>query len=75
MKDKVIRDTRNLFKQGGDYYKPARVGNFWNNNYTEYQSNRDKDKTLSFGKYVNKIRPYLKGIINDIKSLSSGKSN
>ena len=67
MKDKVIRDTRNLFKQGGDYYKPARVGNFWNNNYTEYQSNRDKDKTLSFGKYVNKIRPYLKSIINDIK--------
>ena len=67
MKDKMIIDTIILFEQGGDYYKPARVGNFWNNNYTEYQSNRDKDKTLSFGKYVNKIRPYLKSIINDIK--------
>ena len=75
MKDKMIRDTRNLFKQGGDYYKRARVGNFLNNNYTEYQSNSDKNKTLTFGKYVNKIRSYLKSILNDIKNLSSGKSN
>ena len=22
-----------------DYYKPVRVGNFWNNNYIEYESN------------------------------------
>ena len=27
-----------------DYYKPVRVGNFWNNNYIKYESNADKHK-------------------------------
>ena len=29
----VIRDIKTLFEQQEDYYKPVRVGNFWNNNY------------------------------------------
>ena len=32
--DKIIRDIT-LFEQEGDYYKPIRVGNIWNNNYIE----------------------------------------
>ena len=31
---KTIRDIT-LFEQEGDYYKPIRVGNIWNNNYIE----------------------------------------
>ena len=31
---KIIRDIT-LFEQEGDYYKPIRVGNIWNNNYIE----------------------------------------
>ena len=33
IKDIIIRDIGNLFKQEDDFYKPCRVGNFWNNNY------------------------------------------
>ena len=46
IKDRIIRDTRKLFKQKQekDYYKPKRVSNFWNNNYIEYESNGDKNR-------------------------------
>ena len=33
IKDRIIRDTRNLFEHEEDYYKPVRVGNSWSNNY------------------------------------------
>ena len=39
IKDRIIRDIKNLFEQEEDYYKPARAGNFYTNNYIEYQSN------------------------------------
>ena len=56
----MIRDIRNLFEvDEKDYYKPVRVNNFLSNNYIEYESNGDKNKTLSVKKYVNKIIPYL----------------
>ena len=32
--DKIIRDIT-LFEQEGDYYRPIRVDNIWNNNYIE----------------------------------------
>ena len=49
VKDRIIRDIRNLFEhEEGDYYKPVRVGNFWSNNYIEYESIDDRNKALSF---------------------------
>ena len=68
MKDRIIRDIRNIFKQGKDYYKPVRVGSFQRRNYIEYESNRDRNKTLSIEEYLNKIRPYLKDIKNNLKT-------
>ena len=50
-----------------NYYKPVRVNNVWSNNYVEYKSNGDRFKTLSVEKYLDKIRQYLKNIINDFK--------
>ena len=50
-----------------DYYKPVRVGNFWSNNYIEYESNRDRNKTLSVQEYLIETRTYLKYIIIDLK--------
>ena len=47
IKDSIIRDIRTLFEQEDDYYKPVSVGNFWNNNYIEYESNSDRNKKLS----------------------------
>ena len=35
------------------YYKLVRIGNFWSNNYVEYESNSDRNKTLSVEKYLN----------------------
>ena len=49
-------------------YKPVKANNFWSNNYIEYEKkNSDRNKTLSVEEYINKIRPYLKDIINNLK--------
>ena len=58
IKNRIIRDFRNLFEhQEEDYYKLVRVGDFWSNNYIEYESKGDRNKTLSVEEYLNKIRP------------------
>ena len=54
-------------KKKKKYYQPVRVTNFWSNNYIEYKNNGDRTKTLSVEEYLNKIRPYLKDIINNLK--------
>ena len=54
-------------EQKDDYYKPIRVGNFWNNSYTEYESNGDRNKKPSVKEYLNKIKPYLRNIIIDLQ--------
>ena len=65
IKDRIIRDVSNLFQQEKeDYYKPARVGNFWNHNYIEHESNGDRNKNLLVKEYLNRIKPYLKGTYN-----------
>ena len=39
IKDRIIRDIKNLFEyEEENYYKPVRVGNFWSNSYIEYKS-------------------------------------
>ena len=48
------RDIRNLFEyEEKDYYRPLILYNFWRNNYIEYESNSDRNKTLTVEKYVN----------------------
>ena len=49
IKDSILRDNKNLFehKEERSYYKPVRVSNFWSNNYVQYESNSDGNKTLS----------------------------
>ena len=56
IKCSVIRDIRNLFEhdEKEDYY-------------IEYESNGDRNKALLIEIYLNEIRPYLKGIINNLK--------
>ena len=63
----MLRDIRNIFKhEKADYYKPVRINNFWNNNYIEYKTKGDR-KTPSVKKYLHKIRPYLKDIMNNLQ--------
>ena len=55
-------------KEEENYYKPVRASNFWGNNYIEYKSSGDTNKILSVEEYLNKIRPYLKDIIDNLKN-------
>ena len=69
IKDRIIRDIRTLFvREEKDYYKTKRVSNFWNNNYSEYESNCDKNRNLSLDEYLNKIKPYLRKLIIDLQN-------
>ena len=75
IKYKGIRDVRNLFDLSidKDYYKPIRTNDAFNNNYIEYESIGDKDKTLTIKEYLDMIRPYLSNIINDHKTQGEWK--
>ena len=64
----IIIDIKSLCVKEEDYYKPERAGNFHNNNYTEYESNGDKNKTIPIKEYLDQIKPYLKDINNLKKS-------
>ena len=55
------------------YHKSERVSNFWITNYFEYKNNRDKSKTLSLKEHIDKIKPYLKDIINNLKKSNMWK--
>ena len=52
-------------------YKPAIVKSGYNNNYIEYESNRDSTSTIE--EYLPLIEPYLRELINDYKSKGEWK--
>ena len=70
IKDRIIRENRNIFELEEDYYKGARVGNFWCNSYIEYR-NKGNRKILSVEEYLNEIKSYLKDTIMISKDLTS----
>ena len=57
-----------LFEREGLLYKFKRVNNFWNNTYIEYESDGDKNRSLWLDEYLNKIKPYLRNIINHLQN-------
>ena len=70
MKDYIIRDNKTLFEQKEDYYKPVRVGNFWNNNYyIKYETT----KNLPVKQCFNKIQPYLRDILINLQKFDTWK--
>ena len=76
IKDTILTDIKNLFeheKEEKNYYKPVRVSIFWSNNCIEYKGNGDKNKTLSVEEFLSKISPYLKNIINNLKTFGTWK--
>ena len=48
-----------------DYYKPIEVKRAFDVNYVLYESRGDKDAKLALYKYFDKIKPYLKDMIDD----------
>ena len=75
IQNRLVRNIRNLFEheEEGYYCKPVRVNNFWSTSCIEYESNGVKFKALSVQKYLNKIRSYLKDIINNLKKYDTRK--
>ena len=75
IKYRGIRYLRDLFDSSvsEDYYKPIIVNSAFNNNYIQYESKGDKDKTLAIREYLNMIRPYLTDMINDHKNQGEWK--
>ena len=51
----------------------VRVSDFWGNSFIEFESNSGRNKTLSVGEYLNKMRQHLKDIINNLKKSDSWK--
>ena len=51
----IIRDIINLFDHEDEsYYKPVKVDNIFSNNYVEYGSYSNRNKTLSVEEYIHK---------------------
>ena len=74
----VLRNIKNLFeyeKEKENYYKPVRVNDFQSNNYFQYKIKSDKNRILLVEKYFDKIRPYLRDNINDLKQSDTLKFN
>ena len=73
-KKRIVRDIRKLFEyEKKNYYKPVAVGSSWSNNYIKYESIGERNTTLSVEQYVNKIKPYLKDIISNLKKYDTWK--
>ena len=75
-KDIVLRNIKNLFeyeKEEENYYKSGKLNYLWSNNQIEYKINHDKNKILSDEEYLNKIRPCLKDIINNLQKSGTWK--
>ena len=66
IKDKIIRGFKISFEEKIGYYQQIKVGNLWNNNYIEDESDTDKNKNLSVKECLNEIKLYLKDIISDL---------
>lgn len=65
----VIKKRSSFFKPNitEDYYKPVRIGNLYIDDYIGYKSSIDKNKTVSFKRYLEEIMPCLKDMINKVK--------
>ena len=51
-----------------DYYEPQENRSAFDGSYILYESRGDKDNMLAVYEYFDKIKPYLKDMIDDYKS-------
>ena len=56
-----------------DYYEPKEIKSAFDGSYVLYESRRDKKAKLALYEYFDKIKPYLKDMINDYKSKGEWK--
>ena len=56
-----------------DYYEPKEIKSAFDGSYILYESRGNKDAKLALWEYFDKIRPYLKDMIDDYKSKGEWK--
>ena len=56
-----------------DYYEPKEIKSAFDGNYVLYESKGDKDAKLALWEYFNKIRPYLRDMIDNHKAKGEWK--
>ena len=56
-----------------DYYEPKEIKTAFGGSYVLYESRGDKDAKLALYEYFDKIKPYLKDMIDDYKSKGEWK--
>ena len=56
-----------------DYYEPKEIKSAFDGSYVLYESRGDKDNMLAIYEYFDKIKPYLKDMIDDYKSKGEWK--
>ena len=62
-----------VFDPGKDHSEPKKTVSAFNNNYIQYESIGDKEKTLLPKDYLDVIRRYLSQIINNHKTQEEWK--
>ena len=48
-----------------DYYEPKEIKSAFDDSYMLYENKGDKDAKLAIHEYFDKIKPYLKDMIDD----------
>ena len=73
--DNVMYGLDYLFNEVNekDYDKPKGIKSVFDGNYVLYESKGDKDAKLALWEYFDKIKPYLKDMIDDYKSKGEWK--
>ena len=73
-KKEKIEQIKNLIGiHQKDVYKPIKIGGAFNDNYVEYKSDSERDKSISIKTYLDKIREHLRKMINDKKKSGEWK--
>ena len=68
-KRKKIKKIEKIFKiKRYDAYKPIKIRGAFSDNFVEYQSNGDRDKSISIARYLNIIRENLRKLIDSKKN-------
>ena len=73
--DNVMYSLDYLFNEVNekDYHEPKEIKSAFDGNYILYGSKGDKDAKLALWEYFDKIKPYLKDMIDDYKSKGEWK--
>ena len=73
--DNITYGLDHLFNEGNeeDYYEPKEIKSAFDSSYVLYESRGDKDNMLAIYEYFDKIKPYLKDMIDDYKSKDEWK--